>query len=183
MEKITLEELNKRKKELEEEKVRIKELDSIIKVLKSEDIVKKYIDADTKHAQSKNKIESLQEQIKYQNMLHCDHYFVVNDIVSDFDGHRTDRTEIITCIHCGLTNKFMNQYFWKDVSKSVQMMNQIFLDNNCYYWPRYGNCSYEEITELKRIYDQFMDEYPKATDEDIENQIALVKKMRGGKLC
>ena len=81
MEKITLEELNNRKKELEEEKVRIKELDSIIKVLKSEDIVKKYIDADTKHAQSKNKIESLQEQIKYQNMLHCDHYFVVNDVI------------------------------------------------------------------------------------------------------
>ena len=42
---------------------------------------------------------------------------------------------------------------------------------------------FKKITELKRIYDQFMDEYPKATDEDIENQIALVKKMRGGKLC
>ncbi len=183
MEKITLEELNNRKKELEEEKVRIKELDSIIKVLKSEDIVKKYIDADTKHAQSKNKIESLQEQIKYQNMLHCDHYFVVNDVVSDFDGHRTDRTEIITCIHCGLTNRYMNQYFWHDTSKSVQMMNQIFIDYNCYFWPRHGNYSYEEITELKRIYDQFMNEYPKATDEDIEKQMALVKRMKGDKLC
>lgn len=56
---------------------------------------------------------------------------------------------------------------------------------NCdhYYWPKHGYYSYDEIPELKQIYDKFVDEYPQATDKDIENHIALVKKMKEGKSC
>ena len=47
----------------------------------------------------------------------------------------------------------------------------------------HGYCDEDKIKELKKIYDKFKSEYPTATDNDIENHISLVKKMRGGKLC
>ena len=60
---------------------------------------------------------------------------------------------------------------------------QKMLNCDCYYWPKHGYYSYDEIPELKQIYDKFVDEYPQATDKDIENHIALVKKMKEGKSC
>lgn len=182
MQKITSEELNKKKKELQKIQENIEELTLVIDSLKQEDVVKRYVDANEKYIESKNKIEDLQEQIKYQNMLHCNHYFVINDVERDYDGHPTG-LYTVTCIHCGLTNKFMDQYNSTLATKEQEIMNEIFINNNCYHWNKHGKYSYQELSEIKKIYDKFTDEYPNAKDNDVEKYIALVKKMRGGKLC
>lgn len=183
MEKVSIGELNKIKNELVELEENIGKFKNKVEELKKNDFVMSYIDADHEYQKSLSRIKFLKSEIPYQKMLNCDHYFVINEVKSEFDGHRTDRMCIVTCIRCGLTNKYIKWYQNPCAPRDATMMNEVFMNCDCYYWPKHGYYSYDEIPELKQIYDKFVDEYPQAIDKDIENHIALVKKMKEGKSC
>lgn len=160
----------------------IEKLQKNLEELKKNDFVMSYIYTKHEYESNLKQAEDLREKILYQELLICDHYFVINDVKSDFDGHRTDRTNIMTCIKCGITNSFFN-YYDEDLSSKEKIMKEIFNGNNCYWWPKHGYYSYDEIPMLKDIYEKFVKEYPDATDLDVEKHIEFVKKMKGGKLC
>lgn len=178
MEKITLEKLNQMKEKLEEYKKEASVLNSEIEKAKEESIVLKYIENVNRYNKLSFDIKHLSQEINYYEMHNCNHYFVTISKDSYFDGHRTQVDYIYKCIHCGLTNKYLDDAFLSDC-----LMNRVINEGILDGFKSHGYHDEEEIKELKSIYDKFKSEYPSATDEDIEKHIALVKKMKGGKLC
>lgn len=183
MEKVSQEELLNMKRTLEEGKKRSQILEEELNDLTRKTLVAKYISLFDEYKSTLNIIKRLEEEIPYQEMLNCDHYFVITDVEHDFDGHRTDTYNIVTCVKCGLTNRYMNDccgsYFSFDDSYSK--MNEIYKLSGCSVI--HGYCDYDELDFYKEEYDKFKECYPNASDDDVENYMALVKKIKGGKLC
>ena len=182
MKVITKEELTKKKEELKVLDENLNTLQHKIDELKDDEKVKEYITLDNEFEKTCNALGKLIEEIKYQDMYHCEHYFVLNEERREWDGHRTEIIPIVTCIHCGLTNKYYEFYMNRNFPQ-YNIVNEVYHNTNCRYEQIHGFYKYSEINDVKKIYDKFKEEYPDATDEDIENHIKLVKKMRGGKLC
>lgn len=181
MKAITLEELNKKREELIKHQELTESLKPVIEELKQDDKVKRYIDADMEYRKSKNIMDRLMNELKYQEMFYCEHYFVVNEHRSEFDGHRTDRTTIKTCIHCGLTNRYID-FYMDPVFPEYNDMNEVFINSGAYSYKTRGFYDYDAISEVKQLYDKFKSEYPNAADEDVEKHIAIVKRIsKGGK--
>ena len=123
-------------------------------------------------------LEKLNEDINYLEMQSCNHYFVIISKGTYFDGHTTQTDYINKCIHCGLTDKYLDGIFPNNC-----LMNKVIREGGMNNFKSHGYCVEDEIKEVKKIYDRFKNEYKDATDEDIENYIALVRKMKGDKLC
>lgn len=182
MKPITLEELNKKKEELRLLNEKLKTLATIINELKEDEKVKKYIEVDKEFNSVSYALRNLTEEIKYQEMVQCRHYFVITGYNDEFDGHKMDRTIIKTCIHCGLTNRYMD--FYNDHNfPNYNKINEVFINAEAYNYEVHDFYDYDEIDNVKKEYDKFKAEYPDATDDIIEEHIKLVKKMKGGKLC
>ena len=177
MEKST-QKLNEMKTKLEQYKKEVDILTSEIEKAKEESIVLKYIENVNRYNHLSFGIKNLIEEINYYEMHLCNHYFLTIGKESYFDGHRTQTDYIYKCIHCGLTNKYLDNLFDSDC-----FMNRVIKEGIPGGFKSHGYYGEEETKEVKSIYDKFKSEYPSATDEDIENHIALVKKMKGGKLC
>lgn len=182
-----LENFEKEKREYEEILKEIDKTNEEMRRLSENEVVKQYIEAFQKNSTLKSNEEKLKKDLIVQTMYNCDHYFVITKIESIFDGHRTDTYKIIKCIHCGLTNAYLdNPYasFPKDV------MNQIFMSSissmSSVGEVCHGRYSDNDIPSLKQSYDAIKKQYPNATDYDIEKQIKLIKKMtgkKGGEKC
>ena len=180
MERKNKEELMKEKMLLDELQETIKKLGSVIENMKQSEVIKQYLDIKKEYEDITEKINFLNQDLKEQEFLNCYHYFVVNKKERDEDDHVHCT---VTCIHCGLTNQYME---WSDeiLSPQQRMMNHLFIEYQLnYFYPSHGTYSKEEIPVLKEIYDNFKKEYPNTTDEDAEKHIAYVKNLKGGKLC
>lgn len=175
MKSITLEELNNKKEQLKTLDERLKKISPIIEDLKNEEKVKKYIELDKEFNSLCYKLGELIKEIKYEEMYLCDHYFVTVAKDRYFDGHRTNTDYIYQCIHCGLTNKYLENSYSYD-----HIMNKVIRNGGVRSYKSHGYCDVKNIKEIKSIYDKFKSEYPEATDDDIEKHISLVKKMKGG---
>ena len=173
-----MENLNEMKLKLESILKENDEKEKLVSQLKCEKIVESYLNESTKLGQLRSCERNLKEQIKRKEMMECNHYFVTIKKDSYFDGHRTQTDYIYKCIHCGLTNKYLDDVFLNDC-----LMNEVIKEVGMHNFKSHGYCDEDKIKELKNIYDKFKSEYPTATDNDIETHISLVKKMRGGKLC
>lgn len=182
MKPITLEELNKKKEKLKLINEKLNTLQPIIKELKDDENVKKYIELSEEFQEACDILVKLIDDVKYQSMYHCNHYFVINRQGSYFDGHRYEKTEVRTCIHCGLTDDYMEHYGDDNFSR-YNIMNEVFINSSAASAPTHGFYDYLEIDSVKKEYDKFKSEYPDATDDVIDEHIKLVKKMKGGKLC
>ncbi|MBQ9013978.1 MAG: hypothetical protein IJ094_10600 [Bacilli bacterium] len=172
------EEFQDMKNEYDETFDKIPELEELVKKLEKDEVVKKYIEASTEKNRLQNVQKHLKKQLLIQKILHCNHYFVINETKREFDGHRTDSYNIYTCIHCGYTNKQFSNYYANDeiypyniyynIMKNTRWMSGIF----------HGRYDYKDVNELEEIYQKYKGEYPEATDEDCERHIAMVMKMR-----
>lgn len=183
MEKVSVEELNKMRNELVELEENIGKFKDEVEELKKNDFVMSYIHVNHEYQKRLRRIKFLKSEIPYQKMLNCDHYFVINEVESGFDGHRTDTTYIVTCVKCGLTNKYMNSYYdpYYLFNEPYLKMNEIYKSSGCR--TVHGYCDYDELDFYKEEYDRFKEIYPNASDDDVEKHIALVKKMKEGKSC
>ena len=162
------------------------ENNSLVDELKENELVKRYIDA----YQEKEKLESkesyLKKELLIQKILHCSHYYVLNEENSYFDGHRMDTDRVYTCIHCGLTNRYSDNMYRREVYP-YSMYNDIIRNHGM--WVRgnsHGKYDYEDLDALEEIYQKYKGEYPQASDKDCERHIAMVMKMKkkeGNKLC
>ena len=176
MEKISLEKLNEMKKKLEESKNEVTVLKSEIEKMKQESIVLKYIENVDRYNKLNFSIKNLNEEINYYEMHNCNHYFVIISNGSYFDGHRTQTD--YKCIHCGLTDKYLDDNFLSNC-----LMNRVIREGGMNNFKSHGYCDEDEIKEVKKIYDKFKSEYQDASDDDIEKHIALIRNMKGDKLC
>ena len=156
----------------------IEENNSLIDELKTDDKVKQYIDA----YQKKEKLEAIQSSLKknllIQKILHCNHYYVLNEVDTYFDGHRTDSDYIYTCIHCGLTNRYTDNNYMRD-DYPYSLYNGIIREHGM--WVKgnaHGKFDYKDLDDLEEIYQKYKGEYPEATDKDCERHIAMIMKMR-----
>ncbi len=183
MEKVSIKELTKMKNELVELEKIIGGFKDNVEELKKNDLVKSSIDADHEYKKNLSEIKFLKKEIPYHTMLNCDHYFVINEVKSEFDGHRTDTTYIVTCVKCGLTNKHINGNYnpYFDFNEPYLKMNEIYKSSGCRVV--HGYCDYDELDFYKEEYDKFKKSYPNASDDDVEKHIALVKEMKEGKSC
>lgn len=184
MEKVSVEKLEQMKEELVKLEGHIKVLKNNLEELKKNDFVMSYIYADHEYQTYLNKINILKKEIPYQEMLNCDHYFVINEINHGFDGHRSCTDKVVTCVKCGLTNKYINFHFEPYFSWNEEYirMNEAYKQSSKTN-VNHGYCDYDEIDFYKSEYKKFKEEYPNASDKDIEEHISLVKKMKEGKLC
>ena len=74
------------------------------------------------------------------------------------------------------------KFYGSEFNEYQRKMNYIYVYYN-HNTQTYGWASEKELPLLKEIVDKFIDEYPNASNQDIEKHIKLVKKMKGGKLC
>lgn len=176
-----IDEYERMKKELEFYQDEFNKLSPIIEELKKDEKVIKYIETNEKLVNANFKIKSLSSKIAEQDMIHCNHYFVIHRDNGGSDGHRYESDLEVTCVHCGLTNKYMN-FYGNEFNEYQRKMNFIYVNYN-YSAKTYGWFSEEELPVLKEIIDKFIDEYPDASYKDVEKHVELVKKMKGGKLC
>lgn len=174
IEPMSLRQLKKMKKELLLQKQKVDCLTNQIEELKKEPSVLSYIKASNELNNAQSKIEELNDEIKYQNMIYCNHYYVLHSYDSGYDGHRYEPIWKVTCIHCGLTNR----YYGMDIyDEKYAMLNYLFSKYGRFNpLECHGKFQVSEISDLKQIYDDYVKQYPKATDKEIEDQIALVKK-------
>ena len=124
MEKISLEKLNEMKIKLEESKKEVSILKEEIEKLKEKSIVLKYIENVDRYNKLNFSIKKLNEDINYLEMHSCNHYFVIISKGSYFDGHRTQTDYIYKCIHCSLTDKYLDDIFLNNCLFSVQFWNR-----------------------------------------------------------
>lgn len=177
MKPITLEELNKKKEELKLLNEKLKTLEPIITELKEDKKVKKYINLSEEFQIARNILVELIEEIKYQSMYHCQHYFVINHQGSYYDGHRYEKSEVKTCIHCGLTNRYMD-YYRDDNFREYSKMNEVFINSGATYATTHGFYDFNEMKEVEEQYKRFKDANPTATDKQIEKHLSLVKEIK-----
>lgn len=182
MKPITLEELNKKKEELRLLNEKLKTLEPIITELKEDERVKKYIELIKEFDAACNVFSTLSEEIKFQSMYHCQHYFVINSQGSYYDGHRYEKSEVKTCIHCGLTNRYMD-YCGNDYFPYYNKMNEVFINSGAAYALTHGFYDFDEIKEAEEQYKRFKDANPTATDKQIEKHLSLVKEIKEKKEC
>lgn len=180
MEKVSKEELINMKQKLKQSKEFIQSLEEKLNILMEEDSVIKYIESSKEYRKKINLIKDLVEEIKYQEMLNCNHYFVITKEIENFDGHRTDTYNFATCIKCGLTNEHMFDYYSPYVGEYAKM-NEIYKSNRRYTF--HGHCDHSELEFYKQEYVKFKEDNPMASDNDFEEHMVLVKKRKGGKLC
>ncbi len=158
--------------------IKKEENNSIIEELKKDNKVKKYIDACERNNALKIENESIKKDLLTQKILHCNHFYVLNEIDSSFDGHRTDKEYIYTCIHCGLTNKYYNNDYGHDVYP-YSIYNGVIRNHNMWaFGIEHGKYDYKDLDVLEEIYQKYKGEYPEASDEDCERHIKMVMKMR-----
>ena len=142
-----------------------------VEELKQNELVIKYIDNSSKCNALSLKESYLKNELETQKMLCCNHYFVINDIDTYFDGHKLNSDYIVTCIHCGLTNKYIDDTYKRDC-----LMNQIIRKGGMSNSKYHGRYDIKELDEIKSMYDKFKDDYPNMDDDEIEKHIALIKK-------
>lgn len=176
-----IEEYERMKEELVSYQTESNELLPVIDELKKDPNVIKFIEINTRLKCVNSEIKRLSSKISEQDMMYCNHYFVIQRDNGGYDGHRYERDYEVTCIHCGLTNKYMN-FYGNEFNEYQRKMNHIYVHYN-HNAQTYGWASEKELPVLKEIVDKFTDEYPDASNKDIENHVELVKKMKGGKLC
>lgn len=135
-------------------------------------MVKKYL----KSLSEKDALETIKKELQVQQMENCNHYFVIHAIDDGWDGHRCNYSNIATCIHCGLTNRFGEcSLMWEEFpyNKMKQLIyNGAMCDENKYH----GYYERSDINELKKLYKSYEDANPDMTDAQIEEAIAKVKK-------
>lgn len=177
MEPITFEELTKKKEELKVLDESLKTLKPIIDELKEDKKVKEYITFNGVFEKTCNTLGNLIKEIKYQKMYYCDHYFVVNEQRSDFDGHRYEKTTIKTCIHCGLTNRYIHLYMDSNFPE-YNDMNEVFINSGAHNYETHGFYNYSDMEDVKKEYKKFKNDNPTATDKQIEKHLRLVKELK-----
>lgn len=183
MKKVTKEELSMMKAELEKLQRSIEKQEKTLEELKQNDYVISFIYANHEYQNSLTRINTLKEEIPHQEMLNCEHFFVQNKYNSYFDGNRSVKWNFVTCIKCGLTNKYLfNCYGEPNITDDEEqiMMNEIFNESE---GTIYGCCDYDELDFYKDEYEKFKNEYPTATNDDTYEHIKLIKKMKEGKKC
>ena len=168
------EEMEKKNKDI---LLQIEQKNSILDKLKENEMVRKYADVFNEKTKLEEEQEDFKRDLAFQRMMHCNHYYVRNYVDSFYDGHRTETNTIVTCIHCGLTNKFVESGIMDDVFPYDQM-SEIVRGDGMRYNGYHGDYSESQVDEVKKIYDNYKDEYPKATDKDCERHIKMVMKMR-----
>ena len=161
-----IDEYERMKRELESYQNKFNELSPRIEELKKDEKVIKYIELNEKLINTNHKIKKLISEISEQDMIHCNHYFVIQRDNGGYDGHRYERDLEVTCVHCGLTNKYMN-FYGNEFNEYQRKMNFIYVNYN-YNANTYGWFSEEELPVLKEIIDKFIDEYPEASYKDVE---------------
>lgn len=176
-----IEEYERMKEQLVSYQTEYNELSPIIEELKKDPNVIKYIETKAKLKSVSSEIKKLSSKITEQEMMYCNHYFVIQRDNGGYDGHRYERDYEVTCIHCGLTNKYM-KFYGNEFNEYQRKMNHIYVYYN-HNTQTYGWASEKELPLLKEIVDKFIDEYPNASNKDIERHVELVKKMKGGNLC
>ena len=154
------------------------ENNDLVEKLKENEDVKKYIDAFGKKESLESKERYLKKELLAQKILHCNHYYVLNEAESYFDGHRTDTDYIYTCIHCGLTNRYSDNVYRRDIYP-YSLYNEIIHKYGMYVRGNaHGEYDYKDLDTLEEIYQKYKGEYKEANDKDCERHIAMVMKMR-----
>lgn len=174
MEKVT--EINRA---LEDVLKKITEKENEINTLKQNDIVIKYLDSLSELTDLKQNKEELQ----VKKMENCNHYFVINSVDDGWDGHRCNYSDIATCIHCGLTNRFDEDAMrWRGFpyNKMISIIRSGAMANSDLY---HGYYDYKDVNEVKKLYDDFRSNNRDMNDEQIEKQIAKVKKPKSRIEC
>lgn len=97
-------ELELSKKELSKQVLDLeKKLDALI----TDQKVRAYIENLKLLEITQEKLENLHEEIKYERMKHCNHLFVVTNLVSDYSYSGKPFTLILRgCVKCGINNNF-----------------------------------------------------------------------------
>lgn len=108
----------------------------------------KYIETNEKMIDATIKIKELSDNISEQEMIHCNHYFVIQRDNGGYDGHCYERDPEVTCIFYGLTNKYMS-FYENEFNEEQRKMNLIYVNynNNA---PTYGWTTEKEIPMLKK---------------------------------
>ncbi len=157
----------------------ISEKESEIDTLKQNENVIKYLD-------SLSQLDNLnlnRRELQIKKIENCNHYFVINAVDDGWDGHRCNYSNIATCIHCGLTNRFDEETMkWKGFPYDI-MSNLIrsgaMANSNQYH----GYYDFDDLNELKELYDDFREHNRDMSDKQIERQIAKVKKQKSRISC
>lgn len=165
--------------ELKQEQQEIKKEVSLAQVeiekLEEYDLVRKYIELSTRLKELKNKLPQLELDIFRNEKFACEHIWITSTIEKEFDGHRTDRFEYISCIRCGL-NEYDNKLYYHG-----------FRDDKCtitheiFQKPRKGIktnivCDHDLA---KGIYEGIIRNYPNISDEEIVKYfMAALHKIR-----
>lgn len=176
----TEDKLNQLLKKYEEESIRKNDLIKAIEILETKYLIIQYLKSTKELAElrksEKNNLNEIQSlKIKLCGEKYGGHFHVVDrPKKGDFWENETN----VTCIHCGKKTKISEHIClhvddW-DYRDSIEQELLITVQ---------GVYADEELPELKNIYDKVKNEFPNASDDDIGNQIKLIKKMKGGKLC
>ncbi len=166
-------------KKINEQQNKIGTLNEIIEELSQDEKVIKYISSikeinDLNILLDKEKVEMKELKIKLCEEIYGDHFFVSNKPGS---GCNWQTDTIVTCIHCGYKEN-INNFIFRSYDREYGNLESEKISIKVH-----GNYLDSELGEVKKIYDETKKQYAESTDEDIENQISLVKKMKGGKLC
>lgn len=174
-----MEKTNEINQKLEGVLKRISETESEINTLKQNKIVIKYLDSLSLAC----KLKYQKEELEFQKMKNCNHYFVINAVDDEWDGHRTNYSNLATCIHCGLTNSISEEGMkWRGFpyDRMPDLIRNGAMNNPDQYHEYYD---YNDIKELKELYDDFRSHNRDMSDKQIEKQIAKVKKPKSRFEC
>lgn len=102
-------------------------------------------------------------QEKIEQMLSCEHIFIVSKIDKCNDGHRTDTYEYVTCLKCGLDSKFSSYDYLLDASFFQEKMGRIY-DETKHKGITLSDCKCDSFL-ARGIYLKLKEVYPDASDE------------------
>lgn len=176
----TEDKLNSVRKDYDETKTRINELEELKKSLEKNEIVIKYLLVTKELVKLTNKEKKLVDETQNLKIKLCYEKYGGHFYVTDKQkkGNSWENETMVTCIHCGIKEKiYKHIYVETDTRDCLYPTTEKLLINV------HGVYVDDELEEAKKIYDEIKGKFPDATDDIIEEQIALVKKMKGGKLC